>query len=129
MQHTAYINEAYRVLTDPLARATYLLGMRGFEVTDLPGTSTDTAFLYEQMELREELDALRGDTDPAGRLERLVQRIDASTAQLVRMLSDAFASATPEGLAMARDLVPRLQFLDRIRRSADDLAAELDEQD
>ena len=50
VQMAARVNEAHRVLKDPLARGRYLLELRGVDLDDMD-TRFDGAFLMEQMEL------------------------------------------------------------------------------
>ena len=63
MQQATQINEGYRVLKDPLMRGRYLLELDGRDFDDERNTTSDTAFLMEQMELREALADVRGSED------------------------------------------------------------------
>jgi len=126
MQHAAQINEAYRVLKDPVARATYLLERKGCPLVER-AEPADPEFLMEQMELREQLESIPGDAAPAIRLAGLVNEIDRRIRDLRAVLSRALADGSAAELERARDAVLKLQFLDRIRQSADDLEAELAE--
>src|SRR5437868_4529239 len=56
MQTTASINEAFRILKDPIARGRYLLELRGVRLNAESETVRDTSFLAEQIELREQLE-------------------------------------------------------------------------
>ena len=58
MQMTTRVNEAYRTLRDPLARAVHLLELQGVDPGFEDNTAMPAAFLAEQMELRERLDWL-----------------------------------------------------------------------
>src|SRR5215212_9208418 len=51
----AALNDAYRTLKDPLARAVYLAGLKGIEMPGDGKTIDDPELLMEAMEAREEL--------------------------------------------------------------------------
>ena len=51
----AALNDAYRTLKDPLARAVYLAGLKGVELPGDGKTIDDPELLMEAMEAREEL--------------------------------------------------------------------------
>lgn len=55
-QKAALVNEAYRVLSDPCARANYLLDLAGAGVNEQTETIQNPAVVMEQMELREQLE-------------------------------------------------------------------------
>jgi molecular chaperone HscB len=56
MQWAVRVNEAYRRLKDPVARAAYLCELQGSSVDAENNTAMPTAFLMQQMEWRESLD-------------------------------------------------------------------------
>ena len=64
VQQASWVNEAYQTLLDPVKRSRYLLKLSGVEVKDESETTSDTDFLMEQIELREELDACRSHAQP-----------------------------------------------------------------
>ena len=70
MQWSSQINEAYRVLRDPLKRAQYLCELAGYRAGSDAGAGLDTAFLMQQMQWRESLEELRdqGRTEALGEL-------------------------------------------------------------
>jgi molecular chaperone HscB len=76
MQWSASINEAYRVLRDPLKRAQYLCDLAGVQTENLPNASMDMAFLVQQMQWREELERIR-DSQDAKALTLLANQIEA----------------------------------------------------
>jgi molecular chaperone HscB len=60
MQWAVRINEAYRRLKDPLARATYLCELRDAPVRAEDNTAMPASFLMQQMAWREALDDAAG---------------------------------------------------------------------
>jgi len=89
MQWSARVNEAYRVLKDPLRRAQYLCELAGFPTENQPNVAMDMTFLSQQMQWRETLEELqaRGDRDALGTLMHEIhadrdQRM-AQTAELI----------------------------------------------
>lgn len=53
LQASARVNEAYRTLRDPVARAEYVLSLRGVDATGETDTRLPVAFLARQLERRE----------------------------------------------------------------------------
>ena len=76
LQQSATINQAWQTLRHPLTRAEYLLSLHGFDLASEQHTVRDTAFLMEQLELREELDEIGQAKDDA-RLEGFIKRVKA----------------------------------------------------
>lgn len=125
MQKAAQVNEAYRVLRDPLARARYLLELRGHAFDDERSTQQDPEFLMEQMELREALGEVREQGDPLAALEGLMRRIRARLDELDAELGAVLAEA--RDTAAAVELVQRMQFFRKLEQEAEALEAALDE--
>jgi molecular chaperone HscB len=63
MQWSVRINEAYQRLRDPLKRAAYLCELQGAPINAENNTAMPAAFLLQQIELREALDAARTPED------------------------------------------------------------------
>lgn len=57
MQWAAHVNEAYQTLRDPLRRAVYVLHLRGIDAAAQNSTAMAPAFLMQQMEWREQIEA------------------------------------------------------------------------
>lgn len=75
MQWSASMNEAYRVLRDPLRRAQYLCQLAGYPTENQSGVSMDVEFLGRQMQWREDLQEIRSRRDPTA-LAKLSERIE-----------------------------------------------------
>ena len=121
VSQSATINQAWQTLRHPLMRAEYLLSLHGFDIRSEQHTVRDTAFLMEQLELREELDEIEQakDTD---RLEGLIKRIKAMYSQRQQQMVAELDSQPWEAAA---DTVRKLRFLDTLQSSAELLEEKL----
>ncbi len=121
VQRAAQINEAYRCLRTPAARARYLLQLRGVEFDDERDTHFDSVFLMEQMALREALEKVRDAHDPMADIADLMVSIRARSQSMLDTLPALFATDTEEALRQARECVQKMQFLHRLQQEADEL--------
>jgi molecular chaperone HscB len=120
MQMTTLFNEAFRVLKQPTARASYLLELKGARLAVGTAAAVDPAFLMEQMELRERLDEARGDRVALDALSwNVLQLSREREQQLQQQLS--CANWQPEA---ALRTVQEMQFLDKLRQQIADLEEE-----
>lgn len=122
MQLAARVNEGFRILKDPLARARYLLELKGVALDD---TRLDGGFLMQQMELRERMDAVKGAVDAGQRLYELRDVICTLESQLLDELSSSFSDGSPQALQRARDASRKLQFFHRLGEEMAQLEDEL----
>jgi len=120
VQQAAQINEAFQVLKTPLSRARYLLELGGLPLDD-SNTQMDPGFLMEQMELREALGEVRGKDDPFDALNRVRDDIEGRERELIASLQQAFADSGKNELENARELVRKMQFMQRLLSEVDDL--------
>jgi len=120
MQQASIINEAYQSLKDPLKRAQYLLSLNGIDVNSESNTVMDTAFLMQQMELREALDDMMDATDPLASLEVFAADINMRIKESVAALEQHFKENTEDSLQQAAGLSLQLQFLYRLREEAEE---------
>lgn len=127
MQGATLINEAFQTLKDPMLRAKYLLSLHGVEMGDGKGSSQDMEFLMEQMELREQLAAAKGQTDPFAVVADIISCIDGKIRVLIGQLTQQFASTDSEHLQQACDTVLKMQFLQKLHQDAEALEAELED--
>jgi molecular chaperone HscB len=113
MQWSVRINEAYRRLKDPLARATYLCELRGAPIEAERNTAMPAAFLMEQMELREALEeaesveALEALGEPLARTRR------EALERIGKLLDDE------NNPAAAAEQVRGLMFIERFAQEVD----------
>ncbi|MDR2710967.1 MAG: Fe-S protein assembly co-chaperone HscB [Burkholderiales bacterium] len=122
VEDAAYLNEAYRVLKDPVRRGEYLLQCYD-EASTGSHETLPVEFLSEQLDMREAAEEAwqMGDRD---RLESLHASLTAAQQQQQKVLAALFVDEAPsmEMLASARQHVLMLQF---ITRFADDLDEKL----
>jgi len=117
------VNEAWRIVRDPIRRAEALLALRGLKVgEDGRGPKPDPEFLMEMLEQREALSEAKAAQDLTGAM-RMAGAIELRMAEVERSMSQAFASesAPLEELAVQ---VGKLRFY---RRFLDEVSAIEDE--
>ncbi|WP_444902105.1 Fe-S protein assembly co-chaperone HscB [Microbulbifer sp. SSSA007] len=121
IQMAAQINEAHTVLRDPVQRAAYLLKLAGVEVPP-EQTTADTEFLMQQMLLRERLEEVREQPDPASALEELAVEVQG----LFRNEQKQFAEVFDAGkLVEAEGSLRKQQFLVKLQSQIEELEADL----
>ena len=125
MQQTSHINEAYQTLKDPVARAVYLLKLKGTDVHMDNETTSDMAFLMEQMALREALADIRGNEDPLGKLDRLAAEVRQSMSELSAEFSALYEN---DRLEDSREVIRKLQFLSKAGREIAELTNTLEDE-
>ncbi|MBL6688314.1 MAG: Fe-S protein assembly co-chaperone HscB [Pseudomonadales bacterium] len=111
-QWATQINEAYRTLSDGLSRAIYLLSMDSIELEENPTLSG--AFLMEQIDLREDLEAaeLSGE---ASVVLKFMNRLKNHMAEAEICFQKAHTDGAFEE---ALQVVYRMQFLKKLMLSA-----------
>ena len=127
MQGATLVNEAFETLKDPILRARYLLSLKGIEMDAQRESTQDAAFLMDQLELRESLEAARHSDDPFREISALMLGITRKINSLVGQMAVQFEQATPDQLEAAREILRKMQFLQKLRLDAESLEAELDE--
>lgn len=115
VQRAASINEAFDVLSSPVRRAQYLLGLKGRARDHSQVTICDPEFLMEQMELREELEAIRHESDPEASLSKFSDRIQQALDTTVGELSGFLRGGEPAELDAAELAVAKLQFFEKLQ--------------
>jgi molecular chaperone HscB len=123
LERAVAVNEAWRVVRDPIARAEALLRLRGVDVDERTEPQASAEFLMEMLERREELaDARRGKDLAAVR--RIAGSIEALSKGVTDQLSRGFAGG---GAADLRGKLGELRFyrrlLDEVSAIEDELAA------
>jgi molecular chaperone HscB len=114
------VNEAWRIVRDPIRRAESLLSLQGVGVGEDREPKAAPEFLMEMLEQREELSRAIAEGD-RGSLRNLAEAIRARAAQAERDLSRGFADGA------ASSLLGRLGELRFYRRFLDEVSAAEDE--
>ena len=115
-QQASRVNDAYQTLKSPQPRARYLLELRGAPVDErrpLP-----PAFLMEQMELREGLEAARGADDPMEAIESVLARVQKALKEMGAALTAAFDDGGAAALSAAGETVLKMQFFQKLEEEA-----------
>jgi len=123
MQWTTRVNEAFRVLKDPVQRAKYLLEMKGVDVAFETNTSMPADFLMQQLEQREALELAAAERD-AGALDRLRIMLRAERLALEAALAERIDGA--RDYAAAAGLTRKLMFLGKLDAEIDAAHTELE---
>lgn len=118
VQTAAFVNEAYQCLKQPLSRAEYLLGLAGHPLSREQHTHQDAAFLMEQIDLREELEAIGKKPERQQALDKFLAELDQRIAARQQLFASAFAARQYESAA---DSVLKWQFLAKLKADADKL--------
>jgi molecular chaperone HscB len=113
------LNEAYRLLKDPIRRAQKLLELRGVSVAEGQEPKPSGALLMEMMEAREALSEAGHAKDLAA-VERLATQMRAREAALLARLAEALDSSDDAGNGRALSLLGELRYT---RRFLDEVAA------
>lgn len=121
MQLATLVNTANLTLKDSLQRAIYMLQLRQVALQENP--ELPPAFLMEQIEVREELEAIAEGADPA-RLHAFRDRLGRRRAALEERFAQAIGAESPEE---AEALVYELQFVHKLAQEASALEERLAE--
>lgn len=115
MQWAIRINEAYRRLKDPLARAAYLCTLRGVDVEAESNTAMPAAFLMQQMEWREAL----AEASSLAQVDALAEKVTASRKATLDALRAQIDEADPVDWRAVAGVVRGLMFVDRFLADVD----------
>jgi molecular chaperone HscB len=110
MQWAMRINEAYRRLREPLARAAYLCRLHGEDVAAEDNTAMPADFLMQQMAWRESLaEAARGDE-----VEAIAAEVNATRRDLLASVQAQVDEARSTDWPTVAAAVRRLMFVERL---------------
>lgn len=124
LQWATLTNEAYQTLKQPLARARYLLKLRGVDTQEEDNTAMPTEFLLEQIEWREELQLAVTQRDGCA-MDRLAARLKVEKSNLFESLGTLLDDESK--LPPAAALVRQLAFLEKLGRDLNDALAALED--
>lgn len=124
VQVASWVNQAYETLQDPVKRSRYLLEISGADIPDDSMTTSDTEFLMEQIELREEVESCRQGDDALQRCEQVESRLKLRADQLAAEFVSQFESNNLDG---AMESSRKMQFIQRIQQQLSELQYELED--
>ncbi len=117
------VNEAWRIVRDPIRRAEALLALRGARVSEGAEPKADPEFLMEMLELREALAEARQGRD-LGAVRTLARGIEERSNRVLGELTAGFAGGEAASLvAKVGELRFYRRFLDEVSAIEEELAA------
>jgi molecular chaperone HscB len=124
LEKAVEVNEAWRVVRDPIRRAEALLALKGVATREGPGAPTaDPAFLMDMLEQREALSEARQSKDLEA-VRRMSAAIGERARAVERALAEGFARSPSDGVDGLAVKVGELKFY---RRFLDEVSAIEDE--
>jgi molecular chaperone HscB len=129
LEASSILNDAYRVLKDPIQRAEYVLRQEGFPVGDQRNKDVPPELLEEVFELNMALDELRGgDLEVLPQLDEMRRRFVGMLGEIDRELEAMFArhDAAPE--EARRQILAEIRSALNRRRYISNLVQEVDKQ-
>ena len=125
VQMASLVNQAYDTLVSPVSRAHYLLKLAGLDIDHDQDTTMDPMFLMEQMELREEIEAVRSKDDPLAAIDKLLGQVKTQLAEIEQRFA---ADYEAKELTKAHECARKMQFLSKNRQELDDLAVAIEDE-
>ena len=122
VQKAAQINDAFQTLKNPVSRAEYMLAERDEDIRGEQKTLQDMAFLMQQMELREALEAIPDSSDPESALFDFEQQASAMYKEQLAQLAELLNN---EQWLEAADGVRKLKFFVKLRDEVERLEESL----
>ncbi|MBF8999140.1 MULTISPECIES: co-chaperone HscB [Vibrio] len=122
VQKATEINDAYQVLKTPISRAEYLIELHGIELRGEQQTLQDPMFLMEQMELREELDAVAQSSDPESALFDFDGKVSKMLKTYLATVEQQLNEAQWEAAA---DTVRKLKFIAKLKNEIEKVEEKL----
>jgi molecular chaperone HscB len=115
-ESTAVLNDAYRTLREPIARAEYLLKLEGFDIGEQTTKDVPPELLEEVFELNMALEEVRaGDAEALPQLESARERFEVMKSEIDAHLQVKFSewdsSGNREALAAVRGLLNRRKYI------------------
>jgi molecular chaperone HscB len=126
LEATAILNDAYRILRDPVKRAEYVLSQEGFNIGEQRGKDVPPELLEEVFELNEALEELRGGDESARpELEKARERFLGMRQEADRELDRLYAEFDQTG---SRETLARIRAVLNRRRYISNLVGEVEKE-
>ncbi len=119
LSEAADVNEAWRIVRDPIRRAEALFRLAGATVGETSEPKTAPSFLMEMMELRESLDEAKSRKDPSA-VTRVSAEVDSKLATLEQRFAKLFSAertADAHEAGAALGLLGELRFYARAKET------------
>ena len=123
MQWATQANEAYQTLKHPVNRGVYLLHLQGVDALDANNTRMAPAFLMQQIEWRETIEAARTEKDVSV-LDTLMNDLRSVHRRIESQLTEQID--TTHDLAAASEAVRQLRFMDKLIAEVGEVYEELE---
>jgi molecular chaperone HscB len=129
LEASSILNDAYRVLKDPIQRAEYVLRQEGFPIGDQRNKDVPPELLEEVFELNLALDELRGgDLEVLPQLDAMRRKFLDMLAEVDRELESLFARHDSAPEDARRQVLAQIRSLLNRRRYISNLVQEVDKQ-
>ena len=125
MQQTSLINQALHTLKHPVERAMYLMQLKDDQFSMDSQTTVDAAFLMQQMEMREKLEAIRSYDDPIAELESMSAQVRSAIENFAAEFSRAYQA---DDFELATEALRKLQFLHKAGTEIAELTASIEDE-
>ena len=124
LDFTALLNDAYRVLRDPVKRAEYLLKQEGFDIGEQRSSNVPPELLEEVFELNMMLEELRSGDESArpqlaearAQFSHMLERVDCDLEHEFRVYD---AEPDPSVLQVLRSILNRRRYIENLLREVD----------
>ena len=131
IEMAAHLNDGVDTLKKPVKRAIYLLKLQGINVDFEKNTAMSPMFLMDQMELREQLEAVGKQVDPFFAIDALYERIAVMQKERIEDFKAAYNRITSDidrddHNSSAEDIVAEMQFIEKLRIDVERLEETLD---
>lgn len=119
LEATAILNDAYRILKDPVTRAEYVLKEEGFDIGERKSKNVPPELLEEVFELNMALEELRGgDSSVRPQLEKALKKFHSMRAEIDGEMEGLFVNydryTDREILVQIRDLLDRRRYVQNL---------------
>ncbi|MEO8875021.1 MAG: Fe-S protein assembly co-chaperone HscB [Polyangiaceae bacterium] len=123
IERASQVNEAWRIIRDPIRRAEALFAVAGIVVGETNEPKSNQAFLMDMMEMREALADAR-DAKDLSKIRALAEDAEAGESAAKQAISSATASGVVQAdKALLIQTLPRLGELRFYRRMLEDVNA------
>jgi molecular chaperone HscB len=123
IERASQVNEAWRIVRDPIRRAEALFEVAGINVGETNEPKSNQEFLMEMMEMREALSDARDSNDLA-KVRALAEDAEARESAAKQAISAATAAGVAQNnIAVLIQALPKLGELRFYRRMLEDVSA------